>query len=212
MVGRLQTRGAGRRWLTITGSGIVMLLGIWIGGLLLFVSLIPTEIVDSQSETDAIVVLTGGTARLETGFELLEHKRGKKLFVSGVYQGVDVARILEVSRRKPGEFSCCVNLGYAASSTAGNAVETKSWLRRENYRSVRLVTASYHMPRSLFEFRQTMPNVTIVPHAVFPPEFKREQWWAWPGTANLIATEYTKLLIAWLRHLRDGPTRASNAS
>lgn len=198
-------KSGGHRWLTTVFGIVIGTAVLWVVGLLFFVSQVPTEIADRNSQTDAIVVLTGGTARLETGFKLLERRRGKKLFVSGVYQGVDVARILEVSRRKPGEFVCCISLGYAASSTAGNAIETRSWLLGEGYRSLRLVTASYHIPRSLLEFRHSMPSITIIPHAVFPPEFKRKKWWAWPGTANLIATEYTKFLVAWIRQLTDRP-------
>ena len=37
----------------------------------------------------------------------------------------------------------------------------------EGYQSLRLVTASYHMPRSIQEFHHHMPQVRIVPHAVF---------------------------------------------
>ena len=63
-------------------------------------------------------------------------------------------------------------------------------MNQEGYQSIRLVTASYHMPRSIQEFHHYMPQVRLVPHAVFPVKFKREQWWRWPGTASLILTEH----------------------
>jgi uncharacterized SAM-binding protein YcdF (DUF218 family) len=63
-----------------------------------------------------------------------------------------------------------------------------------------LVTANYHMPRSILEFSRAMPNVTIIPNAVFPVNFKRENWWMWPGSASLVIGEYTKFLLAWIRH------------
>jgi uncharacterized SAM-binding protein YcdF (DUF218 family) len=171
----------------------------WAVGFLMFVSAIPEAVEDKTGETDAIVVLTGGTGRLEEGLTLLAEKRAKKLFVSGVYQGVDVQHLLDLSRRQPEELSCCIVLGYAASSTLGNAVETAEWLADERYKSIRLVTANYHMPRSLIEFRHAMPNVRIVPHAVFPAQFKRDEWWQWPGTAQLILIEYLKYLAAGIR-------------
>jgi hypothetical protein len=31
---------------------------------------------------------------------------------------------------------------------------------------------------------------------VFPPNFKGEEWWRWPGTASLILIEYSKYLVA----------------
>ncbi len=171
----------------------------WAVGFLAFVAAIPEAVTDATGETDAIVVLTGGTGRLEEGLTLLADKRAKKLFVSGVYQGVDVQHLLDISRRQPEELSCCIMLGYAANSTFGNAVETAEWLADERFKSIRLVTANYHMPRSLIEFRHAMPNVRIVPHAVFPPQFKRDAWWQWPGTAQLILVEYLKYLAASVR-------------
>jgi len=185
---------------SIAGLAALAVLIAWGIGFLAFVSAIPETIDDPQGETDAIVVLTGGTGRLEEGITLLSEKRAKKLFVSGVYQGVDVQQLLDISRNAPEELTCCIALGYAANSTLGNATETAEWLADERFKSIRLVTANYHMPRSLAEFRHAMPNVRIVPHAVFPPQFKRDEWWQWPGTAQLILIEYLKYLAATIRH------------
>lgn len=185
---------------SIAGLIILALAVAWCLGFLAFVSAIPEGIDDPAAETDAIVVLTGGTGRLEEGISLLSEKRAKKLFVSGVYQGVDVQQLLDISRKAPEELTCCIALGYAANSTLGNATETAEWVADERFKSIRLVTASYHMPRSLIEFHHAMPNVRIVPHAVFPPQFKREEWWQYPGTAQLILLEYLKYLAANVRH------------
>ena len=189
----------------ITVLFVIVLFAIiaWSLGLLAFVAAIPGKVEDADSMTDAIVVLTGGTGRLEEGLTLLAADKAKKLYVSGVYEGVDVRQLLEVSRRNPEELSCCIALGYAAGSTAGNATETAQWLGEERFTSIRLVTASYHMPRSLIEFHHAMPNVRIVPHAVFPPQFKQDDWWLWPGTAQLIVVEYLKYLAARARHTAE---------
>jgi len=184
----------------VAGLAVLAVTIAWGVGFLAFVSAIPETVEDPTGQTDAIVVLTGGSGRLEEGITLLSEKRAKKLFVSGVYQGVDVRQLLDISRKAPEELTCCIVLGYAANSTLGNATETAEWLADERFKSIRLVTASYHMPRSLIEFRHVMPNVRIVPHAVFPPQFKREEWWQWPGTAQLILIEYLKYLAATVRH------------
>ena len=173
----------------------------WGGGLVWFASLIPTRLADATTRTQAIAVLTGGRGRLSTGLQLLSEERADKLFVSGVYHGVDVSKLLDMSRHAPEELRCCVDIGHSADDTAGNAVETAAWMRRQGYRSLRLVTSSYHMPRSLLEFRAALPGVTIIPHPVFHEQVKQERWWVWPGTASLIASEYTKYLLARGRHL-----------
>ena len=147
--------------------------------------------------TDAIVVLTGGVGRIGAGLSLLERGAGRKLFVSGVYRGVDVQALLRAARRSPADVECCITLGYAADSTRGNAEETAAWIRREGYTSLRLVTASYHMPRSLYEFRRLLPpEVAIVPHPVFPASFFLNDWWRWHGSARLAVSEYHKYLFA----------------
>jgi len=182
--------------LAVLGAAV---LAAWFGGLLWFAAALPHEAPDGTRETDAIVVLTGGSGRVHKGLALLAEKRAKKLFVSGVYRGVDVEQLLRVSRQSPEDLACCISLGYEADDTRGNAVETAAWMRAEGLRSLRLVTAAYHMPRSLLEFRRAMPEVEIVPHPVFPEHVKQRDWWRWPGSAGLILSEYVKYLVALLR-------------
>lgn len=158
-----------------------------------------------MTRTDAIVVLTGGSDRLPAGFELLRAGEGRKLFISGVYRGVEVRELLALSRQAPGDLECCIALGYAADDTEGNAAETAVWMRAQGFRSLRLVTANYHMPRSLVEFRRALPEATIIPHPVAPRSVRLEGWWRWPGTASLIADEYNKFLLAWARARFAGP-------
>jgi uncharacterized SAM-binding protein YcdF (DUF218 family) len=181
---------------------------LWVGGLFWFTSQIPDEVADPASKTDAIVVLTGGSLRVQSGLELLADGKAKKLFVSGVYRGTDVAALLHTSRQSPERLSCCIVLGHAADNTLGNALETAAWMRREGFHSLRLVTGSYHMPRSLLEFARAMPDVTIVANPVFPENVKQDRWWAWPGTASLIIGEYNKYLVALARPLVLGDLAA----
>lgn len=173
----------------------------WGGGLLWFIADLAVRVEDVASTTDSVVVLTGGADRLRRGVELLEAGKGRKLFVSGVHPGVDLPDLLRQVHVSPALAQCCIVLGYAADDTVGNAVETAQWMRREGYSSLRLVTASYHMRRSLLEFRRALPESVIVAHPVFPDAFKWDQWWRRPGTAHLMAVEYTKYLAAAARPL-----------
>lgn len=171
----------------------------WAAGLYLFASLIPESGNNSSEKTDAIVVLTGGAGRVDEGLSLLEKGLAQKLFISGVYRGVDVRALLKLAQRAPGNLECCIALGYTADSTRGNAVETAEWIAREKFNSVRLVTASYHLPRSLLEFRDALPaDVRLVPHPVFPAGFYAGNWWRWRGSARLAISEYHKYLFARL--------------
>jgi len=175
--------------------------GAWTGGLLLFVTDLSAPTEELEYRTDAVVVLTGGSERLAKGVALLEEGRGRKLFVSGVHKGVDLPDVLRQVHPHSGDLSCCIVLGHAADDTIGNAAETAAWMEAEHFTSLRLVTASYHMRRALLEFRRAMPETTIVPHRVFPDAVKTREWWRWPGTLHLLATEYTKYLGALARPL-----------
>ncbi|MEE2998161.1 MAG: YdcF family protein [Pseudomonadota bacterium] len=171
----------------------------WAVGLYRFSQLIPEPVFGKVKATDAIVVLTGGAGRIGAGLSLLERGLGKKLFVSGVYRGIDVQELLKVARRAPGNLQCCIALGYAADNTRGNAIETAEWIGRENIGSMRIVTASYHMPRSLLEFRRVLPSgIVIVAHPVFPKGFPAKNWWRDIGALRLAVSEYHKYLMALL--------------
>jgi uncharacterized SAM-binding protein YcdF (DUF218 family) len=194
-----------RRWPRLAAGLAATLVAAWVGGLLWFVAAIPDEAADDGGTTDAIVVLTGGVGRLDAGLHLLAEGRARKLFVSGVYRGVDVSQLLRLSRQAPDRLQCCIELGHGAVNTAGNAAETARWMRAQGFGSLRLVTSSYHMPRSVLEFRLALPGAAIIPHPVFSGQVKQAQWWAWPGTASLIVGEYSKYLLALLRHLAGWP-------
>jgi uncharacterized SAM-binding protein YcdF (DUF218 family) len=172
---------------------------LWAAGLVWFAASLPTAVADPARRTDAIVVLTGGTGRLRQGFELLAQDRAEELFVSGVGRGVRVGELLRIDRIAPPELACCVVLGYQADDTHGNALETAAWMRDQGFTSLRLVTATYHMPRSLLEFRAALPGAEILPHPVFSRNFRQTDWWKWRGSTMLVAKEYNKYLLAWAR-------------
>ncbi|MBT3557744.1 MAG: YdcF family protein [Rhodospirillales bacterium] len=176
----------------------VVLVAAWCYGLITFANSIPKYVEDPDRQTDVIVVLTGGSGRLETGLDLLQADMAEMLFVSGVYQGIDVNYLLTLFREDPDHLAARVEIGNAVD-TRGNASETAEWASQRNVQSVRLVTAAYHMPRSMLELAHAMPNMRLIANPVFPDHVK-EQWWRWPGTAGLVIKEYNKYLLVWLRH------------
>ena len=195
--------------------GFLLLLAfLWVAGLVVFVSGLPARVEQPETHTDAIVVVTGGSERLAEGIRLLNHGLADKLFISGVNVGTHIADIIATlppQAEKPSAklTACCIVAGYAADSTLGNAAETAAWMQSEGLHSLRLVTADYHMPRSLLEFRSAMPQIEIVAHPVFPDRFRRQSWWRSPGTANLLISEYDKYLVALLRIAINGKATES---
>jgi uncharacterized SAM-binding protein YcdF (DUF218 family) len=195
---RASPRRAGR--LRVAAAVLLSAAALWLAGLIWFAEQIPRSSGTDPGPTDAIVVLTGGSERIVTGVGLLDRGVARKLLVSGVHQGVDRNDLLRLLELPPGHLECCIVLGYAAGDTIGNAAETAAWMRAEGYRSLRLVTANYHMRRSLLEFQMTMPDIRIVPHPVVPDTVRLDGWWQWRGTATLIVGEYNKFLVTSARY------------
>jgi uncharacterized SAM-binding protein YcdF (DUF218 family) len=182
---------------------LIVAAGLWGAGFFVFLDQIPRAqaTADGASKVDAIVVLTGGGGRLEMGFRLLAHGDAAKLFISGVDPGVDETALLGNRQLDAATLDCCIALGRAADDTFGNATETARWMEAEGFTSLYIVTANYHMPRSLIEFRAALPEADLLPRAVHPGNVHLEDWWHWPGTVQLLAVEYTKYLATRARIL-----------
>jgi len=145
--------------------------------------------------TDAIIVLTGGDKRVNTGLDLLADDKAKLLFVSGVNAKVKPEELIALWKGNHKKVLSRITLGYTADSTASNAVESQEWIKKNHIHSVRLVTANYHMARSMLMFHEAMPDLQIVKHPVVPDDFEpwKEQFWP------LTFQEYNKFLAAWIR-------------
>ncbi len=167
----------------------------WAAGLVWFAMTIPRDVMDIETHTDAIVVLTGGSERIDTGLKLLAEGRAEQLYISGVGGPTKAPELVARTASDP-QLGERVAIGNAIN-TPGNAAETAEWVHTHHISSIRLVTASYHMRRSLLELGAAMPEIKIIPHPVFPANVKSNDWWRWPGTASLIAREYTKFAITW---------------
>ncbi|MDT9599531.1 YdcF family protein [Sphingosinicella rhizophila] len=135
--------------------------------------------------TDAIVVLTGGAKRIERGLQLLERGRAKRMLISGVARQVRPQELAAQYHAKQSLFDCCVDLGREAVDTRSNAQEVAAWLKRHKFRSVRLVTNDWHMPRARFELSlQVGDDVQLVGDAIqSSPNFR------------YLFTEYNKYLL-----------------
>jgi len=138
----------------------------WLLGFLLFVARLPEPYVPDGLNADAVVVLTGGPGRLEAGTEILTKQHVAKMLVSGVHQDVQPRELSALTGAELALFDCCVTLDYEASNTLENAVETAKWIEANNVRSLILVTADYHIQRSIVLFRKSMPDVQVYPFPV----------------------------------------------
>jgi len=174
-------------WLIAAASVAVLI------GFAAFVNAVPEPASKSAEPADGIVALTGEGSRLMPAMDLLENGFGKRLLITGVNPQTSKGQLRKVLRGGA-LFDCCVDLGFTALDTRGNAEETAQWARAHGYGSLIIVTADYHMPRSLVEFGSEMPEVKLIPYPVrdLPKTF------TFP-TARRLGGEYLKYVASSIR-------------
>src|SRR5262245_36602382 len=154
-------------------------------GFLWFAGRVPTHEVALTRDADGIVVLTGGASRITDAFELLAAGRGKRLLISGVHHTTTSREMTRLIPEYGRLIACCVDLDYSAVNTVGNAVEAKRWVKDRGFRSLIVVTSSYHMPRTMAELARRMPDIELVPFPVVTERMRAEPWWSSVPTARL---------------------------
>lgn len=184
-----------------TLAAIFVVLLVWATGLLAFAARVDAMTpADEPAPADAIVALTGGSGeRISQGVRLLEDGKAGRLLISGVGQHVTRSQLqIVVGAAKP-LFDCCVDLGFQAANTLGNARETAAWARAHGFRRLILVTADFHMPRARLELRSAMPEAVIEPYPVATSELKAGDWWKTTASAERMILEYSKYLAVLAR-------------
>ena len=139
----------------------------------------------ASQKTDAAVVLTGGSGRIEHAVGVLKAGDSKRLLVAGADPSVTKKDLARRLRGREQWVRCCLDLGSESVDTRSNAEEAQRWLAQHRYRSVRLITSDWHMRRARYEFHKVLGNrYRLVTDAV------RTE----PGFVTLFA-EYNKYVL-----------------
>ena len=160
-----------------------LMLVAWCLGFAAFMLLLPGPL--EGNTTDALVVPTGGPGRIDRGFALMADGQARRMLVTGVGPGVRPIDLQHRYRVGPRLIACCVDLGAEAVDTRSNAAETARWVAEHRFRTVRLVTSDWHLPRARMELAAALgPDVTVLGDGV-------------PSSPRLrtLVNEYNKLLL-----------------
>ena len=101
---------------------------IWAAGLLAFAERVERSTPAPQPpRADGVVALTGAGSneRIGAAVELLADGKARRMLVSGVSREASREDIRVVSRAVRRLYDCCVDLGFDAANTLGNARETQ---------------------------------------------------------------------------------------
>ena len=172
---------------------------VWLSGFCLFNRKINSYELDYTTKTDAIVALTGGKNRIAESIKILNKGLSDKLFISGVSEKTSIKDIEREAKVKAID-ETKITLGKKAHNTIENASEAFEWIKNNNIEHIRLVTSYYHIPRSLQEFKLYGMRKKILPHPVYSQNVAHEWWKNW-GTFKLIALEYNKYAVVYIRNM-----------
>ncbi|POF32834.1 YdcF family protein [Roseibium marinum] len=203
-VGKADARPAARRerrfgLRVLVVALVTALLAGAAGHFALFAHRIAGVQVPHTANADAIVVLTGGHARVNEAVRLLEEGRANRLLISGVHPGTTREQLAAVTSSRMPLKKSTVELDRVALNTAGNAAETASWVRKNGFSSLLVVTSAYHLPRTEVELSGALPDVKLIAYPVFSKDLKLGEWYREPATIRLLMREYVKYMVARLR-------------
>lgn len=178
---------------------ILLAMVVGIVGFLRFAETVAALDVPRDPKADAIVVLTGGYQRIDRAIGLLKNGAGERLLISGANPGTSGNLLRKLTQSSSALFECCVDMGYEAVDTIGNANETARWISDHQFRRVLVVTNNYHMPRSLLELKVSDPQTEFIAYPVVNSDLKNGNWLRQPGVMKAMLSEYLKYCLARLR-------------
>lgn len=182
----------------VAGLFLAVIFALFFSGFIFFCHMVAAE-PDDPGRADGIVALTGGEARIPAAIKLLAGGKGRRLLISGVNPATTQQELVSLMPDSKQWFRCCIDVDKVARDTIGNANETRAWMDRRHFRSLIVVTASYHMPRSLAELRRALPSAELIPYPVTPRPLQVDSWWNSPAALELLVSEYVKFLPAFGR-------------
>lgn len=172
---------------------------VLLGGFLNFTVEVGWSQAPKSLKGDGMVVLTGGTKRVETALALLSEGTASRLLISGVAAQTSAADIADRYKAYTDLIDCCVDLDKGAENTIGNGTQTGRWIRENDFASVLVVTSAYHLPRAMVELTHSSSDTYFIGVPVVHSGLQLKYWYQDKDTALLMLREYAKYLATIAR-------------
>ena len=208
---KMGVRGWGRTLRIVALAAIAWSVLAWIAARALIVR-------GELSSADALVVLSGSSTYLErTDWAARLYKEGRApriiLTNDNVQSGWSVAeqrnpltieRSAEELRRKGVPAEKIESILENASGTYEEALRLREYSVAHNFRSILVVTSSYHSRRAMWTLRRVFEGTGIQIGLDAPPPGIQAPspatWWFYPLGWEMVPGEYVKMIYYWMRY------------
>lgn len=162
----------------------------------------PSQVTDCQP-ADVIIAVSGGdtVARTQQAIDLYQRGWAPRLIFAGAAQdtsGPSNAKVMRTQAIKQGVPAHAIALEERSQTTKQNAENTNDILRSESVSDAIVVTSSYHMKRTLLEFRMRAPNVDFRANPSSSDNQWSVWWWTTPGGWYLAISEVIKIMVVYM--------------
>lgn len=169
---------------------------IALSGFVAFTFKVERQTIQLNQKADGMIVLTGGADRIPDAIDLFSKGHASRMLITGVNPGITRAEIGRLNPKYRELIDCCVDLGYEALNTSGNAREARRWAEQNAiHRSLIVVTSNYHMPRALAELHDGLPGLELIPYPVVSLKMRDLNWWQSSQAIRLMSSEYLKYTL-----------------
>lgn len=153
-------------------------------------------------KADAALVLAGDTFgdRVTRAAELERDGYVPKVFVSGpdgMYGRYECDLAIDYAVERGYPKSYFIGLRHQGKSTREEAAAVLPELRRQNVRTLDLVTSDYHSARAGSIFRELCKGIDIHVVATGDHTFKLDRWWDYREGRKTVALEWLKTVANW---------------
>jgi uncharacterized SAM-binding protein YcdF (DUF218 family) len=121
---------------------VVFLFVILLAGFITFAFKVERQTIQLDKKADGMIVLTGGADRIPDAIELFSKGHASRMLITGVNPGITRAEIGRLNPKYRELIECCVDLGYEALNTSGNAREARRWTEQNAIRKSLIVETS----------------------------------------------------------------------
>lgn len=156
---------------------------------------------------DAVIAVSGGdtSARTQQAIDLYKQGWAPLLIFSGAAldkSGPSNASVMQTQALKQGVPKEAIIIEEHSATTRENAENTSKILRAQNVEDAIVVSSSYHMKRTLLEFRDQSPKVNFRAHPTNTDEQWSVWWWTTPRGWYLALSEVVKIAAVHLGESR----------